>query len=147
MKKTILLSCLLFLFLCSYKELGNASREPSKLDREQILCVVNSIRFEAGNQSLRGQRAVFDVVENRSKRWSRSFCQIIKQKNQFSFYPKKWQTSLRNEDWKLYYDVVLNSEPELPEDVLWYHAVYVNPSWKKLQRVKRIQDHIFYRER
>ena len=147
MKKAILLSCLLSLYLCSYKTLGEAYREPSKLDREQILCVINSIRFEAGNQSLRGQRAVFDVIENRSKRWSRSFCQIIKQKNQFSFYPKKWKKSLDNEDWKLYYDVVLNSEPELPEDVLWYHAAYVKPSWKKLQRVVRIQDHIFYKER
>jgi len=147
MKKAILLLCLLFLFLCSYKELGNSDREPSKLDREQILCVVNSIHFEAGNQSLRGQRAVFDVVENRSKRWLKSWCQIIKQKNQFSFYPKKWKKSLDNDDWKLYYDVVVANEPELDEDVMWYHAIYVKPSWKKLQRVKRIQDHIFYRER
>ena len=132
MKKAILLLCLMFLFLCSYKELGNADKEPSKLDKEQVLCVVNAIKYEAGNQHLRGQRAVFDVVENRAKRWNKSWCDIVKQKNQFSFYPKKFKKSLDNQDWKLYYDIVVANEPELDEDVLWYHATYVKPNWKNL---------------
>ena len=147
MKKAILLLCLLFLYLCSYKTLGEAYTEPSKLNVEQVLCVINAIRYESGNQHLRGQRAVFDVIENRSRKWDKSWCQIIKQKNQFSFYPKRWKKYLDHDDWKLYYDVVVANEAELDEDVLWYHAVYVKPSWKKLQRVKQIQDHIFYRER
>ena len=34
----------------------------------------------------------------------------------------------------------------LPSDVLWYHADYVAPKWRKnLSRVEKIGAHIFYR--
>lgn len=113
-----------------------------------MLCIINALHYEAGNQSNRGQRAVFDVIENRSRLWSKGYCQVIKQKNQFSFYPKKWKKSLDSEDWKIYYDVVVARDRVLDEDVMWYHADYVKPSWtKKLSRDKQIGVHIFYKEK
>jgi spore germination cell wall hydrolase CwlJ-like protein len=39
-----------------------------------------------------------------------------------------------------------NTIPMFSNDVLWYHADYVAPSWgQRLQRVDKIGAHIFYR--
>ena len=41
---------------------------------------------------------------------------------------------------------VSNAVPSLANDVLWYHADYVAPSWgRRLTRVSKIGTHIFYR--
>ena len=41
---------------------------------------------------------------------------------------------------------VANAVPTLADDVLWYHANYVAPSWgRRLELVQRIGAHIFYR--
>jgi len=39
-----------------------------------------------------------------------------------------------------------NVVPSLTNDVLWYHADYVDPSWgHRLSMVQKIGQHIFYR--
>jgi len=39
-----------------------------------------------------------------------------------------------------------NVIPSLSNDVLWYHADYVNPSWgHRLSMAQKIGAHIFYR--
>jgi N-acetylmuramoyl-L-alanine amidase len=39
-----------------------------------------------------------------------------------------------------------NVVPSLSNDVLWYHANYVAPSWRRnLREVEQIGAHIFYR--
>jgi len=39
-----------------------------------------------------------------------------------------------------------NAVPSVSNDVLWYHANYVAPSWgRRLTRVSQIGAHIFYR--
>ena len=41
---------------------------------------------------------------------------------------------------------VSNAVPSLSNDVLWYHANYVAPSWgRRLTRATQIGTHIFYR--
>jgi spore germination cell wall hydrolase CwlJ-like protein len=41
---------------------------------------------------------------------------------------------------------ISNAIPTLSNDVLWYHADYVAPSWgRRLTRVEKIGTHIFYR--
>ena len=39
-----------------------------------------------------------------------------------------------------------NIVPSVSNDVLWYHATYVAPSWgRRLSRAQQIGTHIFYR--
>ena len=118
-------------------------------------CLATAVYFEARGESLDGQLAVAQVVMNRavSGRYPTSWCAVVKQRAQFSFvrsggrFPAikagcvqwaKAQAIARVATKRL--------ASTLSDDVLWYHANYVAPSWgRRLNRVSRIGAHIFYR--
>ncbi len=58
------------------------------------MCQAVNIYYEARDQSVLGQRWVLDVVRNRvrSKRWPDTYCGVVKQRLQFSWYnsAKSW---------------------------------------------------------
>jgi spore germination cell wall hydrolase CwlJ-like protein len=121
---------------------------------EQTNCLATAVYFEARGESVEGQLAVAKVVMNRaaSGKYPSDWCSVVKQPYQFSFvrhgeFPAA-DTSC--EAWKKAEAVaelaVANVVPSLSNDVLWYHANYVAPSWRNnLQQVQRIGAHIFYR--
>ena len=118
-------------------------------------CLATAVYFEARGESLDGQLAVAQVVMNRagSGRYPATWCAVVKQRAQFSFvrsggrFPAikagcaqwaKAQAIARVATKRL--------ASMLSDDVLWYHANYVAPSWgRRLSRVSRIGAHIFYR--
>jgi N-acetylmuramoyl-L-alanine amidase len=117
-------------------------------------CVATAVYFESRGEALEGQLAVAHVVMNRaaSGRYPSSWCSVVKQPAQFSFvrgghFPaidpgcaawRKAQAITRL--------AVSNAVPSLSQDVLWYHADYVAPSWgRRLSFVQKIGTHIFYR--
>ena len=110
--------------------------------------------FESMGEPLEGQLAVARVVLNRaaSGQYPNSWCAVVKQKAQFSFvrggrFPR---IATGSEAWakaKAITRIAMeNGAESLPLDVLWYHADYVAPKWRKnLSRVDKIGAHIFYR--
>lgn len=123
---------------------------------EEANCVAVAVYHEARGESLEGQLAVAKVIMNRaaSGQYPASWCGVVKQPWQFSFVnprtgymPSVDETSA---SWRKALGVtrlaVANAVPNLSNDVLWYHADYVAPSWgRRLTKVNKIGAHIFYR--
>jgi N-acetylmuramoyl-L-alanine amidase len=120
---------------------------------EQANCLATAVYFEARGESLDGQLAVARVVMNRaaSDQYPATWCDVVKQPWQFSFVQHGQFPAITDMDsWKTAQGVarvaMANIYPSLPQDVLWYHANYVHPSWgTRLTRVEKIGAHIFFR--
>lgn len=135
------------------RSLVAASRDETPLDEEKN-CLATAVYFEAKGESLEGQLAVANVVLNRtaSGRYPASVCAVVKQKAQFSFVVRgrfppidpgclSWGRAKAIARVATQFNLMA-----LPSDVLWYHADYVAPSWRRgLKRVEKIGAHIFYR--
>lgn len=123
---------------------------------EEAHCIAVAVYHEARGESLEGQLAVARVIMNRaaSGKYPPTWCGTVKQPWQFSFVnPRTGQYPAVNEDsasWRKAQGItrlaIANAYPTLAQDVLWYHADYVAPSWgRRLSRVNKIGTHIFYR--
>ena len=123
---------------------------------EQANCIAVAVYHEARGETLEGQMAVAKVIMNRaaSGRYPASWCGVVKQPWQFSFVnPRSGHmpgVAEGSDAWRKALGItrlaVNNAIPSLSNDVLWYHADYVAPSWgRRLTRVDKIGTHIFYR--
>jgi spore germination cell wall hydrolase CwlJ-like protein len=121
-------------------------------DEEQH-CLAGAVYFEARGESLEGQLAVAEVVLNRasSKKYPKGICQVVTQPWQFSFIQKGEFPPINkaSKSWSKAVAIAKIAQGKLDgtltDDVLWYHADYVSPSWgKRLDREKKIGLHIFY---
>ncbi len=123
---------------------------------EQAQCLAITVYHEARGETLEGQLAVANVVINRAKsgRYPPSWCEVMKQPRQFSFVnPKTGRIpgiDTASAAWSKAQAIARiagqNVAAEVDQDVLWYHADYVAPSWgRRLTRVEKIGTHIFYR--
>ena len=123
---------------------------------QQSHCIAVAIYHEARGESLDGQLAVARVIMNRaaSGKYPGSWCAVVKQPWQFSFVnPRTGHYPAVNEasaSWRKAQAItrlaISNAVPSLSNDVLWYHADYVAPSWgRRLSFVQKIGTHIFYR--
>ncbi|WP_260482380.1 cell wall hydrolase [Sphingomicrobium flavum] len=135
----------------SLPELVEDYRHGEALD-EQGRCLATAIYFEARGEDLEGQLAVADVVKNRamSGKYPSDWCNVIKQRAQFSFVENRRFPAIRdNKAWEIAQAVARVAIDEaheiVPDDVLWYHADYVAPVWgKRLNKVAKVGVHIFY---
>jgi N-acetylmuramoyl-L-alanine amidase len=123
---------------------------------EQANCIAVAVYHEARGETLEGQLAVARVIMNRaaSGKYPSSWCGTVKQPWQFSFVnphdghmPGVDKTSA---SWRRALGItrlaLANVVPSIGNDVLWYHADYVAPSWgRRLTQVSKIGQHIFYR--
>jgi len=122
------------------------------VDREQD-CLANAVYFEARGEPLEGQLAVAEVVLNRaaSGRYPATICAVVTQHAQFSFVRHGVipAADRGSEAWRNAVAIARIAQARetrlLPENVLWYHADYVSPSWgRRLARNTKIGLHIFY---
>jgi len=121
---------------------------------EEANCIATAVYFEARGEALEGQLAVARVIMNRaaSGQYPSSWCSVVKQPAQFSFVRHGQFPTINTASaaWAKAQGVtrlaVSNVIPSLSDDVLWYHADYVNPSWgHRLSMAQKIGAHIFYR--
>jgi spore germination cell wall hydrolase CwlJ-like protein len=121
---------------------------------EETNCLATAVYFEARGESVEGQLAVARVVMNRaaSGRYPPDWCGVVKQPAQFSFvrhgeFPYVDTNSYAWQKAEAVAELAAaNVVPSLSNDVLWYHADYVAPTWRRsLQEVQQIGAHIFYR--
>ncbi|MGN6058159.1 MAG: cell wall hydrolase [Sphingomicrobium sp.] len=121
---------------------------------QQTNCLATAVYFEARGESFEGQLAVARVVMNRaaSGRYPPDWCSVVKQPAQFSFvrHGEFPYVDTNCDAWRKAEAIAelaaANIVPSVSPDVLWYHADYVAPSWRRnLQEVQQIGAHIFYR--
>ena len=123
---------------------------------DQAHCIAVAVYHEARGESVEGQLAVARVIMNRaaSGKYPASWCGVVKQPWQFSFVNPRTgampYTDTNCDAWRKAVAItqlaVTNAVPSLGNDVLWYHADYVAPSWgRRLNKVSKIGAHIFYR--
>ena len=134
-------------------ELVGAYQRSELSDQEQD-CLASAVYFEARGEKIEGQLAVAEVVLNRvaSKKYPNTICEVVEQPWQFSFVNatgKIPEADRSSKSWKkavAISTIALDKlAAEVSEDVLWYHADYVAPSWgKRLDREKKVGVHIFY---
>jgi len=145
----------------------------TKDTQKHIACLAENIYFEARNEPIEGQYAVAFVTMNRVKSpdFPNDICSVVKQKTQvqsigdkrivcqFSWWcepiPHRISTTnlLTETDNKKYNEIVnlainfyVNYErlEDPTQGALFYHADYVRPNWRNLQKVTQIGRHIFY---
>lgn len=134
-------------------ELVSAYQRTDISDAEQD-CLASAVYFEARGEQIEGQLAVAEVVLNRvaSKKYPDTICEVVEQPWQFSFVnatgsiPDADRTSKSWKNAVAISTIALDKlAKEVSEDVLWYHADYVAPSWgKSMDREKKVGLHIFY---
>lgn len=131
--------------------------------KRQVACLAENIYHEARAEPIEGQKAVAFVTINRVQSgYAEDICGVVKQKTghtcQFSWYCDKKITRIQltgdrnleyNRILQLAVDMVLNfdREQDVTDGATYYHADYVNPHWNKLEKVKQIGRHIFYRSK
>jgi len=133
--------------------------------KKQIECLAENIYFEAAYEPDKGKVAVAFVTLNRakSKYFENDICGVVKQKTsgvcQFSWYCKdrlkamSYNKVLTNSNSSLYNDirniaiyVYANYErlDDPTKGALFYHADYVSPGWRNMEKTAVIGRHIFY---
>lgn len=125
--------------------------------KQEITCLADNIFYESAFEPREGKLAVAFVTLNRTKHdvFGESICEVVKQKTgrtcQFSWYCQeklltKNDNPVYNEILKLATYVYVNHDKmEDPSGgALFYHADYVKPGWKNMQKTAVIGRHIFY---
>jgi len=116
------------------------------------MCLALALYHEARGESRQAQLMVAKVIINRveSKRWPSSLCDVVMEERQFSFVRRgKIQHPKDQEAWEKSKSLsarILEGSESLPySNADHYHTTEVRPVWrKKLHRIVRIDQHIFY---
>ena len=136
-----------------FLQLVNTDEKVHYSDRD-LFCMAKNIYHEAGSEPTLGKYAVAQVTVNRMKSpdFGGRVCSVVFQPYQFSWannHSKRWYTP-NNASWaeakRIARDVLENGKRVYGmDDVLYYHATYVKPSWSyRFDRLARIGLHVFY---
>lgn len=141
--------------------------KPIPLNEKDVYCLAKNAYYEAKGDSQMSQVAVTHVVLNRMHdgKFPKEACDVVFQKNknenkqtivcQFSWTcdkslmsrkvdEKSWSESLTavQKALKMYYQRGV----DVTDGSTYYHANYINPGWRHLERVTSIGSHIYYKE-
>jgi len=116
-------------------------------------CLARNVYYEARGEPTAGQYAVAEVTMNRkaSKRYPKTVCEVVYQKEAFSWTEMRLREEPDGEAWlravQVAEDVYYQRRPRtLHPNVMYFHATYVQPDWSaEKRRVGRIGKHVFYR--
>ena len=134
-------------------------KQLTKEARKQIDCLAENIYYEAGWEPRDGRVAVALVTLNRVQdpRYPKDICSVVKQKVkytcQFTWFCQDKYTNRQKTAYEESRDIALhvyaNYEKikDFTNGALFYHADYVNPHWRGLERTTVIGRHIFYKEK
>lgn len=126
--------------------------------KKQVDCLADNIYYEAGFEPEDGKKAVAMVTLNRvnDPRYPKDICSVVKQRVkstcQFSWFCERGKTIKNQTVYEDALEVALrvfaNYEnlPDITNGALFYHADYVHPRWRGLEKTTVIGRHIFYKE-
>jgi spore germination cell wall hydrolase CwlJ-like protein len=148
--------------LASYSEPRTIEIAYSDLTKEakrQVDCLAENIYHEAGYEPEQGKQAVALVTLNRTQdeRFPSNICGVVKQKTQgtcqFSWFcmpvKLKRDSDAYKESMQVALFVYANYEKlkDITSGAIYYHADYVNPRWRGVEKTTKIGRHIFYKEK
>jgi spore germination cell wall hydrolase CwlJ-like protein len=129
-------------------------------EKKEVDCLTENIYYEAGYEPEEGQIAVGLVTLNRVKSniFASTVCGVVHQKTtfvhkvvcQFSWLCEKKLTKRHEEVYNSVRDVALyvyfnhGVIEDLTKGAIYYHADYVSPGWRRLEKTTQIGRHIFY---
>jgi spore germination cell wall hydrolase CwlJ-like protein len=127
--------------------------------QKEVDCLADNIYYEAGYEPEQGKVAVALVTMNRLQdpRFPKDICSVVKQKVnhtcQFTWFceNKSKNNKQSTNYWKarevaLHVYVNYDKISDITYGALYYHADYVNPKWKHLEKTTVVGRHIFYKE-
>ena len=152
-----------FGYLKNQQGLFSADVVSIKTIEKQLNCLALNIYREAGAEPFEGKVAVAQVTMNRVEHpeFPKDVCGVVYEKNvvmqkvvcQFSWAcdsavrARPVNKEAYDESYEVAKKVLLEGfRLDVLNDALYYHATYVNPRWN-LQKVGKIGQHIFYREK
>ena len=101
------------------------------------------IHDEARGESLKGARAVMDVILARMQQRKQTACEVVKEPSQFSGYRPGVFLKITKEMLTRY--AIVSKMSPVAAECEYFHATYVHPVWRiKLKRCKQVGKHIFY---
>ena len=118
-----------------------------------FLCLARNIYYEARGEPITGRYAVAQVTLNRVRdsRFGGSICDVVYAPSQFSWTsnPSRRRTIPQGPSWQeaiyITLDVLENGKRvKGMEEALYFHANYVRPGWRNVQRLGQIGAHVFY---
>jgi spore germination cell wall hydrolase CwlJ-like protein len=130
----------------------------SKDAKRQVDCLADNIYFEAGHEPEKGRVAVALVTMNRVQdpRYPKDICSVVKQKVnytcQFTWFCEEGKRVSNSHAYREARRVALfvyanyDKIKDVTYGALFYHADYVNPRWRGLEKTTVIGRHIFYKE-
>lgn len=141
----VLLLCLLLLICSQTQRETHVDLEALRNER----CMANALFHEARGESILGQRAVYDVVVNRSKASGKSVCEVIAERNAFSWMtPGKHYKPMQPMSMELYnlLQSVEKSDRVLSGDYLWFFGKQIRPVWSRKMKCSTVDSHRFCRK-
>ena len=130
----------------------------TKEAKKQVDCLAENIYHEAGHEPEKGRVAVALVTMNRVQdpRFPKDICSVVKQRVnytcQFSWFcegGKRVSNShayIESQKAALFVYANYDKIKDVTYGALFYHADYVNPRWRGLEKTTVIGRHIFYKE-
>ena len=108
--------------------------------------VIETIVYEASGEKLGGQLAVARVIRNRARERGLTFTEVVEQPYQFSCWNTDKHRSYNDKEFKRAINAWIKSK-DYKLDANLYHSTKVKPYWiNKVNRIKQIGNHIFYKE-
>ncbi len=141
-----------FLILCLLvvpQAINSANIPRSWVYNNETVCLAKNIYHEARGESIRGKLAVAKVTLNRvtSGKFKQTICGVVYQRGQFSWTNSKYKPILDKQAWtdSLHIAKLVMLNPELSKtQAMYYHNTKVKPNWRQLERVDKIDNHVFY---
>lgn len=139
-----------------YKPIKVEMSQLTKESRKSVKCLAENIYFESAYEPVEGRIAVAFVTLNRvnSGLYPDDICSVVKQRIQnvcqFSWYCERGKQIQNLNAYKQAEDIALyvyaNYErlKDPSNGALFYHADYVRPKWKNVEKTVTIGRHIFY---
>jgi spore germination cell wall hydrolase CwlJ-like protein len=125
--------------------LAPAYTEAAWISQKDLKCLADNIYFEARGEPLRGRFAVARVTLNRAADRSKSICEVVYEKHQFSWTAKKGLHKIyESEAYKQAVEIAYSSRL-FHEPFYYFHSIKVSPYWAKhFPKLERINNHVFY---
>lgn len=118
---------------------------------EALICLAVTIYHEGRGEPLEGQKAIANVVVNRSLQSGKSICHEVKRKHQFSWYKphkEKQLFDIGRDNIIKYGNIALEAiyEEDNTKGSQFFHNPSVKPSWTgKMNHTVRYGNHLFYK--
>jgi spore germination cell wall hydrolase CwlJ-like protein len=104
-------------------------------------CLASVIFWEARGEPLAGRRAVLDVVQHRMEASGKSACAVVKERAQFSWYPRKPILPLTYELNEMLTEVKTSGKVLINEK--FFYSGKKKPSWARKMFCRKIFNHNF----